>query len=183
MTTRIRQSVPCDFNAIGQVHIQAFGDEEGPEIVKLVSELMNDRSAFPLLSLVADMDRKIAAHILFTRVVIEPAAQGVSAQILAPLAVLPEFQNRGIGGQLIRQGLLELKQSGTDLVFVLGHPGYYPRSGFTPATPHGLVAPYPIAAKNADAWMVQALREGVIGTVTGQIRSSDALNQPQYWVE
>ena len=183
MTTHIRRSVPSDFDAIGQVHLQAFGDEEGPEILTLVGELFNDRSALPLLSLVAESDRKIIAHILFTRVVIEQTHQDVSAQILAPLAVLPEFQNRGVGGQLIRQGLLELKQSGTDLVFVLGHPGYYPRSGFTPAAPLGLLAPYPIDDKNADAWMVQALREGVIGTLTGQIRSSDVLNQPQYWVE
>lgn len=180
---QIRQSDPSDFKKIGQVHFRAFGDDEGPEIITLVGELFDDPSALPLLSLVAVVGEKIAGHVLFTRVVIEEAPQAVSAQILAPMAVLPEFQNRGIGGQLIKQGLLELKKSGTDLVFVLGHPGYYPRSGFTPAAPLGLLAPYPIAEKNADAWMLQALREGIIGTVKGRVRCSDALNHPQYWVE
>ena len=67
------------------------------------------------------------------------------------------------------------------LVFVLGHPDYYPRSGFTPAGVHGLDAPYPILPEHAAAWMVQALRPGLLDSVTGTVRCSDVLNDPRYW--
>ena len=72
------------------------------------------------------------------------STESVSVRILAPLAVLPEAQSTGIGGQLIKEGLNQLKKSGVDLVFVLGHPDYYPRSGFTTAGVLGYEAPYPI---------------------------------------
>jgi putative acetyltransferase len=72
---------------------------------------------------------------------------------------------------------------GVELVFVLGHPGYYPRHGFTPAGVLGFHAPYPIPEKNADAWMVQELHPGVIGRARGKILCADAINRPEYWRE
>jgi putative acetyltransferase len=69
------------------------------------------------------------------------------------------------------------------LVFVLGHPDYYPRHGFEPAGPQGLDAPYPIPAAHEDAWMVLALRPGVIGKLRGRVVCADALDKPEYWRE
>jgi putative acetyltransferase len=70
-----------------------------------------------------------------------------------------------------------------DLVFVLGNPEYYPSFGFKPAGNLGFDEPYPIPEKNADAWMVQALRPGAIGTIGGKIICADKLNKPEYWRE
>jgi putative acetyltransferase len=70
-----------------------------------------------------------------------------------------------------------------DLVFVLGHPAYYPRFGFSPAGARGLDAPYPIPQKNAEAWMVRELRPGVIGDCSGRVICADALADPEYWRE
>jgi len=53
---------------------------------------------------------------------------------LAPVAVRPEFQKQGIGGELIREGLKVCLQLGYDSVIVLGHPEYYPKFGFEPAS-------------------------------------------------
>ena len=69
------------------------------------------------------------------------------------------------------------------LVFVLGHPEYYPRFGFTPAGRLGFGAPYPIPDELAGAWMVQALRSGVIGIISGKVICADALNKPEHWRE
>ena len=69
------------------------------------------------------------------------------------------------------------------LVFVLGHPEYYPRFGFTPAGRLGFEAPYPIPDELAGAWMVQALRSGVIGIISGKVICADALNKPEHWRE
>ena len=183
MTVQIRQSVPSDNASIAQLHLEAFGPGEGPEIAALIGDLFNDHSARPLFSFVAVNNKKILGHILFTRAVIVEAPEEVSVQILAPLAVLPTQQSTGIGSRLIEHGLGELRKAGVDLVFVLGHPGYYPRTGFEPALPLGLTAPYPIPAKNADAWMVQALRGSLIGRVLGRVQCSNALNEPQLWRE
>ena len=179
----IRESTESDKSEINNVHIKAFGEEKGPEIAGLVNDLFDDRTAEPLISLVALQDEKIIGHILFTKVDIIQRAETVSARILAPLAVHPDVQKSGVGGQLIKEGLEQLKQSGVELVFVLGHPDYCPRSGFIPAGAQGFEAPYPIPEEHAGAWMVQELCTSVIGRVEGKVRCSKVLNQPEHWRE
>ena len=76
-----------------------------------------------------------------------------------------------------------MSESGVELVFVLGHPEYYPRHGFTPAGALGFEAPYPIPDEHAEAWMVQELRPGVIGSVCGRVICADMLNKPEHWHE
>ncbi len=179
---KIRRSGEADRAAIEVVHRSAFGDQ-GEEIVELVNDLFEDETARPLLSLVAETDAGLAGHILFTRVRIQPQCQSVSARILAPLAVCSEFQGQGVGGGLIDEGLKQLAESGVDLVFVLGHPGYYPKFGFQTAGLVGLQAPHSIPSEHAGAWMVQELCPGVIGRVKGKLQCSDVLNQPEHWRE
>jgi putative acetyltransferase len=180
---QIRKSTESDKTSIFNVHKKAFGEKKGPEIADLVKGLMTDKSAIPILSLVAVEDSKIIGHILYTKARVTGSTGSVSAQILAPLAVLPDDHGKGVGGQLIKEGLNGLKKSGVELVFVLGHPDYYPRSGFIPAGALGYEAPYPIPVENAGAWMVQELSNGVIGRVTGKIQCSEVLNRPEHWRE
>lgn len=179
----IRQSTASDNAIIQTIHVQAFGKDKGPEIADLVDGLLSDETARPLLSLIAFDHNKAVGHILFTKAHLNQTDEAVAIQLLAPLAVLPEAQSDGVGGLLIKEGLRLLKDAGVDLVFVLGHPGYYPKYGFTPAGVLGLDAPYPIPEEHAGAWMVQALAEGVIGRVKGQVQCSDVLDQPQHWRE
>jgi putative acetyltransferase len=105
------------------------------------------------LSLLAISDDKAIGHILFTKARITNSNNSISAVILAPLAVIPDAQSRGVGGQLINKGLKLLSKLGVELVFVLGHPEYYPRHGFKTAGVLGFEAPYPIPEKHANAWM------------------------------
>jgi predicted N-acetyltransferase YhbS len=121
--------------------------------------------------------------VLFTKVHIEGVVCNIAAQILAPLAVLPDFKAKGIGRKLIMAGLDALRRSRTKLVFVFGHPNYYPRCGFTPAGVCGFESPYPIPQEHAAAWMVQELTSGVIGTIKAKIRCADTLHQPEHWRE
>ena len=179
----IRKSTESDLNDVLDVERQAFGTEKGPEIAGLVNGLLHDPSAMPLLSLIAVDDDKAIGHILFTKARIADSQESISAVILAPLAVIPEAQSRGVGGRLIQEGLRLLLESGVDLVFVLGHPGYYPRHGFKPAGALGFEAPYPIPDEHADAWMVQELHPGVIGSISGKVICADVLNQPEHWRE
>ncbi len=175
----LRPALSSDLEAILAVHQAAFGSPEEPLLVK---NLLGDPSAQPCLSLLALRNERPVGHILFSRAAVGGAPE-LSAAILAPLAVVPDAQKQGTGGELIRHGLQLLSKSGVDLVFVLGYPEYYPRHGFRPAGALGLMAPYPIPAKNSDAWMVQALRSGVIGAYSGVVVCAQALDRPEYWRE
>ena len=126
MFPKLRIATETDLAGITAVHKHAFG-EEGEVIAELVADLLGDPTAAPTLSLVAEIDGWIVGHILFTAVRLSGAERPVSAQILAPLAVATEQQGKGIGGALIEEGLKRLASSGVELVFVLGHPGYYRR--------------------------------------------------------
>ena len=179
----IRKATKSDRKEILNVHNQAFGVEKGPEIAKLVDDLLNDKTAMPVLSLVAIENEKIIGHILYTKATITQTELSVSAQILAPLAILPDQQKKGIGEKLINEGIRQLKELGTELVFVLGHPTYYPRCGFFPAGEKGFEAPYLIPEEHAAAWMVQALNGNALEVVNGKVQCSNVLNQPQHWRE
>ena len=179
----IRESTESDRKEIAGIHTQAFGEEKGPVIADLVEGLLDDRTAMPLLSLVAVVDQQLIGHILFTKATITQTTVPVAAQILAPLAVLPDAHNKGVGCELINEGLRQLKRSGTELVFVLGHPSYYPRCGFVPAGELGFEAPYPIPEEHAAAWMIQELKGNAVGRITGKVQCAEVLNQPQHWTE
>jgi len=178
---KIRESLKSDLYDVLDVERQAFGEEEGPVIAKLVTDLLIDPTAMPLLSLIAVIDKRVVGHILFTKAYLE--SKNIEASILAPLAVVPDSQAQGVGGQLIREGLRVLSDSGVELVFVLGHPDYYPRYGFKPAGILGFEAPYPIPERISAAWMALELRPGIVGRITGKVICADTLNRPEYWRE
>lgn len=180
MTEQIRKTVDADRTAIWNVHHRAFGQDEEAQ---LAENIMADPTAQPTLSLIATIDTHPMGHILFSSARLDEAQPATTTAILAPLAILPEHQSRGVGGRLIDAGLRYLRDDAVDLVFVLGHPEYYPRHGFEPAGRLGIEAPYPIPQEHAAAWMVQALKPGLLGTAKGRVACCDALNRREYWVE
>ncbi len=177
----IREANASDRNALLEIEGAAFG-REGPVIVELVKNLLADPTAEPILSLVALDEGRVAGHVLFTNAQIE-LNEELKISLLAPLAVKPEKQNSGIGGLLIAEGLKMLAEKGVELVFVLGHPGYYPRHGFKPAAGLGFEAPYPLPGEMVDAWMVCEIKTGSSDHASGKVICAEALRDPQYWVE
>ena len=175
----IRRAEDADLEDVLSVESAAFDTDEEANLVRA---LLTDASAQPVVSLLAFEDNRAVGHILFTRARLEPASP-LAVALLAPLAVVPAFQRRGIGGRLIEQGVQALSAAGTDLVFVLGYPDYYSRHGFTPAGVQGFSAPYPLLPGQADAWMMRALRPGVESTRRAMVVCADALNRPEYWRE
>jgi predicted N-acetyltransferase YhbS len=177
-TFYIRAATQDDLDDIVRINTEAFGQIEEANLVR---ELLQDDTAKPTLSLLAFDDGAPVGHILFTRVTLEET--DAAAVILAPMAVLPAAQGKRVGGRLIRVGLELLGEDGVELVFVLGHPGYYPRYGFRPAGALGYAAPYPIPLEHAGAWMVQELIPGVINRTAGKVRCAAALDHPELWSE
>ncbi len=160
--TTIRRESPEDIDAVRHVNRQAFGAEEEPEIV---DKLRNKNMV--TLSLVAVDGNEIVGHILFSPVTVESDRPDFEAITLAPMAVLPSHQGKGIGSQLVRAGLSECQRLGHELVFVLGHPTYYPRFGFALAGPKGIRCEFEVPE---EAWMVVELKEGALAGRKGRVR-------------
>ena len=160
ITIRAEQS--SDAAAIRRVILEAFN---GPTEADLVDRLRAN-GKFEL-SFVTEMDRQVVGHILFTRVHIEMADPGPRTLGLAPLAVLNEFQRKGVGSALMRGSLERCREMGHDAIVVVGHPEYYPKFGFLPASRYGLRCEYEVPE---EVFMALELRAGSLHGISGLVR-------------
>jgi putative acetyltransferase len=133
----------------------------------LVENLQRDGAV--LLSVVAEVERQTVGHLLFSRMSIETDAGAVLAVALAPVAVLPGHQRRGIGEQMIRYGLEVLRRRGERIVIVLGHPDYYGRIGFSSEKARSLESPFP-----PEAYLALELSTGALEGIRGKVRYASA---------
>jgi putative acetyltransferase len=166
--TTIRHEQPADIAAIHRVNERAFN---APEEAVLVDKLREHGKV--ILSLVAVHEAQIVGHILFSPVVIESPQQSIHAIGLAPMAVLPELQNQGIGSRLVKAGLDECRRSGHQIVVVLGHPEYYPRFGFAPASRYGIRSEYDVPD---EVFMAMELQEGALTACAGTVKYQPEFN-------
>ena len=161
MALIIRPENIDDSPAVYNVEAAAF---DRPDEADLVQKLM--QVEIDTISLVALLDDELVGHILFTPVTIKENGQEFTAVALGPVAVSPNHQNKKIGAELCRSGLAACLQSGHGLVFVLGHPTYYPRFGFTPSAPLGLRCQFDVPE---EVFMVAELIPGALHDKRGTV--------------
>jgi putative acetyltransferase len=166
----IRPEKPGDAAAIRDLHKAAFDGTGEADIVDKFRPACPD-----LVSLVAVENDHIAGHILFSPVVVETNEGTVTGMRLAPMAVLPGYQRKGIGTELVRQGLFRLRDQGCPFVVVLGHARYSPRFGFEPALDKGLRSQW--EGVPAGTWMVLILDHDRIKGVFGVARYREEFNE------
>ncbi|MEV7185086.1 N-acetyltransferase [Kitasatospora sp. NPDC093102] len=136
VTTRVE--CPQDAPATRRVHMAAF---PGPDEADLVDALRRDPAWLPGLSVVAvDESGLVIGHALLTRL----RVGGGKGLALAPVAVAPECQRRGVGELVVRAALAAAEEAGEKLVVVLGDPEYYARFGFAPAGRHAVTGPFEV---------------------------------------
>jgi putative acetyltransferase len=159
----IRREKPEDYPVVGEVNRLAFGGEYE---ARLVEKIRQASGFIPDLSLVAEVGGKVVGHILFSVIHIQTETRMIPVLALAPVAVLPDYQNHGIGSLLIREGIKKCEQLGHSVIILLGHPDYYPRFGFKPAGQRGLKLPFDAPD---EAFMVFEILphglDGISGTV------------------
>jgi len=160
----VRAEEPGDISGIGNVARAAFGRDDE---VLLIRALRDAGNFNPVLSRVVVLDGAVVGHVLFPDIAIVNGAEMIPALALAPVAVHPAFQRRGIGSLLIRDGLAICRALGHRLVIVLGHPAYYSRFGFCPAGRSGISAPFPAPD---DAFMALPLVPDALIGVHGTVR-------------
>jgi putative acetyltransferase len=164
---QIRAEQTQDYAAVFALNTAAF---DSAAEAKLVDRLRGECG--DLISLVAVDDDDIVGHILFSPVTLDtenaPKIFG-----LGPMAVTPECQRQGIGSALVEAGLEQCRAKGIDAVIVLGHPAFYPRFGFVPASRFGIDSEFPAPD---EAFMAIELTPGVLADHSGQARYHPAFS-------
>ena len=157
---RIRPETAADLAAIQEVNRLAFIGEDEARLVDLLRD-----GGYVRVSLVAEEDGQILGHILFSDLPIVTPGGIVPALSLAPMAVIPSHQRRGIGSRLVGEGLKTCAEAGHRIVVVLGPPEFYPRFGFSAMMAGRLRSPY-----SGPAFMAVELVPGALEGVEGEVR-------------
>ena len=161
----VRAERPEDRAAVRAVNLAAFDTAAEANLVDALRD-----QARPIISFVAEVDARVIGHIMFSPVTMDGHPE-LRLMGLAPMAVSPKHQNRGIGTALVRAGLQRCGELGFAAVVVLGHPGYYPRFGFQSSVRFGITCEYD---PPAEAFMVVELQPGYLHGATGTVRYHEA---------
>jgi putative acetyltransferase len=156
----VRPEQPEDYGAIRTVHERAF--DPSPDEAQLVEALRDEDAHVPELCLVAIGQGEIAGHIFFCKARLQFGPQILA---LAPMAVLPEHQRQGAGGDLLAEALNRAEETDFPLIVVVGHADYYPGFGFELADPLGIRAPFDVPSEVWMAYRLPAYSPEARGTV------------------
>jgi len=159
MTIRAEQSGDIPF--IWKINEKAFGQEAEADLVDNLR-----KRGIPLVSLVSEEAGELIGHILFTPVLLVGSENNLNLKGLAPMAVAPHHQKKGVGSALVKAGIEVCRAMDTDALVVLGHPNYYPKFGFKSASEFNVKSEF-----NApeEAFMVLELKPGVLDGHRGVI--------------
>jgi putative acetyltransferase len=175
---KIRTSTLGDADAVRRVHLSAFPHGEGDIISQLAVNLLSEEASPPVISLVAEADDIVVAHVAFSPVRMRET-QEFAGYILAPLAVSPDHQKRGIGSCLIKSGIERLAETGPDILFVYGDPQFYGRFGFRIDLAECYIPPYQL--QYSFGWQGMALRHFEERRSAAGISCVSCLNIPALW--
>lgn len=168
MNIIIRQETERDYKISEFIVEKAFKNAEYSDHKEqfLVRRLRRSEEFIPELSLVAEFDGEIVGHIMLTKLRIKNDENEYESLALAPVSVLPQHQDKGIGSKLIIESLKIAKEIGFKSVIVLGHDKYYPRFGFKSANIGGIKPPFDVPN---ESFMALELENDSLLDVTGTV--------------
>jgi len=168
MNISIRKETEKDYEMSEFVIDEAFKNEiHSQHNEKYVAAKLRKSDKFvPELSLVAELDGKIVGHIMFTKLLIINDEIEYVSLALAPVSVLPKYQNNGIGSKLILESFKIAKQIGFKSVIILGHENFYPRFGFKPASMWKIIAPFDVPD---ESFMALELEDKSLDNISGTV--------------
>jgi len=167
----VRDELPSDIDKIWNVNSEAFETKDEAELINALR-----CSGCEFISLVAEIDNKVVGHILFTPVELSASKENIKISGLAPMAVLRQYQNKGIGSQLVKAGLDRCKALGYEAVVVLGHPDYYPKFGFESSVNFGIKSEYDVSD---EVFMILELIPDALKNHKGVIKYNDVFSEQQ----
>ena len=172
---KIRSIQPTDYPAVAQLVREAFQQSEHgyQREVAIVTNIRQEPSYHPELEVVAldEQNDELLGHGLLSEVAIVNETMSFTGLVLAPLAVAPTAQNQGVGGQLLKELEKRAKELDYPFISILGHPDYYPRFGYVPASRFQIEAPFPVPD---EAFLIKEITPGGLAGVSGMVHYSKA---------
>lgn len=166
----IREERQADYSTIRKINDLAFNQPNEGIIIEKIRQ-----SGAETLSLVALIDGKLVGHIFFSPVIIENHPEIKNGMGLAPMSVLPEYQNQGIGSLLVREGIERLKIKSVPFIIVLGHELYYPKFGFQIASKYQIKCQWEDVPD--EVFMILILNENLMKNIHGIAKYLDEFNE------
>lgn len=163
----IRAEKECDQESVRAINLSAFESSTEADLVDALRQ-----EAHPVISIVAEENGEIIGHIMFSPVSLS-GHPNLKLMGLAPMAIAPAHQKKGAGSALVRAGLDQCRQLGFVAVVVLGHPEYYPRFGFSPASQFGIDSEYDVPE---DVFMAMELQPNALSRKPGTVRYHPAFS-------
>lgn len=159
----IRQETRKDYELVFNLIKSAFKDADFADHTEhfLVERLRSSEAFIPELSMVAEIEGEVVGHILLTKIKIKNELTEFDSLALAPVSVLPRFQGKGIGGQLILESHKKAKELGHKSIVLLGHDKYYPRFGYEQADKYGIELPFEVPKENC--MVIELVENGLTG--------------------
>ncbi|MCP4125599.1 MAG: N-acetyltransferase [Gammaproteobacteria bacterium] len=175
---RIRIATSLDRGKIRNIYLSAFPKGENNVVAKLAIDLLAESTTPETISLVAETDNAVVGHVAFSPVKIDDD-DNLQGYILAPLAVMPTYQNNRIGSKLIENGIEALSKSGVNILFVYGDPEYYNRFGFSTESAEKLIPRHKL--QYPFGWQAMILNQYSTENLLGNIVCVATLEDPELW--
>ncbi len=168
MNIDVQQEKKTDEAFVFEIIKEAFQDEEYSDQQEhfLVERLRKSDAFIPQLSLIARFENQIIGHILMTKIKIKNQGNTYDSLALAPVSVLPKFQGKGVGTQLIKEAHKKAKELGFDSIILLGHKDYYPKFGYKQAHTFDIELPFEVPKENC---MAIELTKGALKNISGVV--------------
>ena len=163
---------------INKIIVSAFSTKEGKKLVHLIDDFIQEKNKNEIISLTAVINNEIVGFVSFSPIFFNENIN-ISGYILAPVAVLPRFQNQGVGTELINTGMKLLKKDNLDFLFVYGHPKYYSKFGFNKKDSKLFIPPYKLGYPNG--WLGINLTQIKIPKTEIKFSCIDALSSEELW--
>lgn len=169
----IRCELEKDYNTVENVVKESFKNEEfsDKDEHNLVNRLRNSKEYVKELALLAEINEKIVGYSLLTKINIKNKNESRESLALAPVSVLPEYQNKGVGSTLINKAIEKAKNLGYISIVVLGHPNYYLKFGFINSSEFDIKPPFEVPN---DVFKVLVLDEEKFKGTSGVVEYSSA---------
>ena len=174
---QIREANIKDVEGIKSLYLQAFENSEAEIVSNLAINLLLEKSTIKIISLVAIDNKAIISHVAFSPVLLESINEHFG-YILAPLAVLPTHQKKGIGSSIVKSGLDTICSLGAFIVFVYGDPRYYSRFGFKTELAQNFTPPHTL--QYPEGWQAMKLNSTVVPE-GGKLKCVNPLDDPTLW--
>ncbi|MGL5331084.1 MAG: GNAT family N-acetyltransferase [Peptostreptococcaceae bacterium] len=172
----IRCEIEEDYSIVEDIVRKSFENVEYSDNKEhnLVRRLRHSTEFIKGLSLVAEMNNEVVGYALLTKINIKDDENCHESLGLAPVSVLPEYQNKGVGKALINEAIEKSKKLGFNSIVVLGHPDYYSKFGFKKSSEFSIKAPFDV---DDEVFRVLELKEGSLSNIKGTVEYSKAFSE------